>query len=173
MKPGTYVARAKEWDLGTTDNDKEYIGVLLQIEEGDSVGQTITWYGYFTEKTEQRTIESLRYCGWEGHNFVDLKGLDKNLVKIVVDEEEYEGRVHTKVQWINRIGSMAIKNVMDDKARAAFAARMKGAAMAISKDLAKSTERIEPSIHAGTRVNEKSCEHSADKRAIPEDGFPF
>jgi hypothetical protein len=172
MKPGTYVARATEWDLGTTDNGKDYIGVLFRIEEGEAVGQTITWYGYFTEKTEQRTIESLRYCGWEGHNFADLNGLDKNLVKIVVDEEEYEGRIRTKVQWINRLGSMAIKNVMDDKARAAFAARMKGAAMAISKDLAKGVDSGRPE-RAGSQADQTAPEHCADNMEFPGDDLPF
>jgi hypothetical protein len=172
MKSGTYVARATDWDLGTTDNGKDYIGVFFKIEEGEFLGETITWYGYFTEKTEQRTIESLRYCGWEGHDFTKLEGLSRNPVKIVIDEEEYEGKKRLKVQWVNRLGSMAIKNTMDDKKRAAFSARMKGAAMAISKDLAKSVEVSRPEC-AGTQVDETATKHFADNMEFPGDDIGF
>jgi hypothetical protein len=137
MKPGYYLARAVEWKLGVSDNGKDYIAVKFSIEEGEEVGRQLTWRGFFTEKTRQRTIEALRYCGWEGTDFASLDGLDRNLVQLDIDEDEYEGKKHWKVNWVNRLGGLAVKNEMTDQKRREFAARMKGEAMKVPTDLAK------------------------------------
>lgn len=159
INPGTYVAKAESYDFGVSDKNTEFVTVTFRIEEGENIGERINWNGYFTEKTTQRTLESLRYCGWSGDNVADLSGIEKNLVQIVVKNEEYQGKTYTKIEWVNRLGGMSIKNRMDETARKAFAAKMKGAAMSVSKDLAKAAPKAETERPSATRE--------------PGDDFPF
>jgi hypothetical protein len=139
MKAGLYVAKAESWELATSENGKEYIAISFEIMEGEAIGRRVPWRGFFTEKTQTRTLEALRYCGWDGHDFLKLDGMNKNLVQLDISEEEYKGKMYPKVQWVNRLGGMAVKNAMTDAQRAAFAARMKGPALAVPKDLAVGT----------------------------------
>jgi hypothetical protein len=163
MKNQTCLGRAIEWDLGYSESGKEQVAVAFQLEEGVDAGQRITWRGYFTEKTTERTLQSLRYCGWDGINLADLTGLDKNLVQLVIENEEYNGKTYSKVAWVNQLGGLALKNRMDDKARAAFAAKMKGAALAVPKDLAKG---MRPEVRKSSGNDEPECN-------MPEDDLPF
>jgi hypothetical protein len=126
---GTFKARAKEWALGLSSTSKEQVAVLFEITQGEHAGKAVTWFGYFTENTTERTLDSLRHCGWDGDNFVELKGLDANEVEIVVEEEEYEGKRRTKVQWVNRPSRLAMREPMNGQAQAAFAAKMRGKAL--------------------------------------------
>jgi hypothetical protein len=156
---GTFVAKAESYDFGVSEKNTEFVAVVFRIEEGENFGERVTWNGYFTEKTIKRTLESLRYCGWSGDMVTDLTGIDKNKVQLVIKEEEFEGKLRTKVEWVNRLGGMAVKNRMDDATRKAFAARLKGAAMSVSKDLAK-------------EVTVAPKEQAAPARE-PGDDFPF
>lgn len=137
---GKYLAKGTVWDLGMSDNHNDFIQIMFKLLEGEYAGQLISWQGYFTEKTEKSTIESLRYCGWKGDNFLDLEGLDRNIVQVTVEHQESQnGNKYARIAWVNKPGNLAIKNPMDDKKRAAFAKRMKGICASIPKSLAEST----------------------------------
>lgn len=127
-----FKARGIQAALGKTSNGNPQVAVELEITEGERQGDTLTWYGYFTDKTEERTIQSLRLLGWEGDDLSSLIGIDQNEVTIVVEEEEYDGQVREKVKWING-GGLAMKETMDDGAAKAFAAKMRGKVLAVSK----------------------------------------
>jgi hypothetical protein len=126
---GTFKARAKEWALGHSKNGKEQVAVLFEITQGEHAGKSYTWFGFFTDQTTDRTLDSLRHCGWDGDNFVELKGLDANEVEIVIDTDEYEGKPRTKVQWVNRPSRLAMREQMSGQEVSAFAARMRGRAL--------------------------------------------
>jgi hypothetical protein len=120
-----YEAKATEWALGESSSGKEQVVVSFHVLTPDAQEQRLTWYGYFTEKTADRTLESLRHCGWTGDDLTDLTGLDANEVQLVVEDEEYEGKVTAKVQWVNKAGGLALKAPLaPDKAKA-FAASMR------------------------------------------------
>lgn len=130
---GRYKARGIEGALGTTSKNNPQVAVLVEITEGEYAGQQRTWYGHFTDKTEERTLESLRHLGWETDDLTDLRGIDANEVSIIIghEEDERDGTMRERVRWINSGGSgLAMKERMDDAAARAFAARMKGAAVA-------------------------------------------
>lgn len=129
---GKYKARGVEGALAETSQGNPQVAVLVRITEGEHAGEEFTWYGHFTEKTEVRTLESLRHLGWETDDLTDLRGIDANEVQIVIGhEEDQEGRMRPRVKWINAAGAgLAIKERMDAAAARAFAARMKGAAIA-------------------------------------------
>lgn len=124
---GTWKARGVDAALGYTSGDNEQVAVDLVLLEGDDAGQHITWYGYFTEKTVERTVESLRLLGWATDDLADLTGIEANEVYIVIaHEEDQEGKPHARVRWINGSGGLALKKRMDAGDAKAFAERMKG-----------------------------------------------
>ena len=126
---GKYRARVHKAELGYTQGGREQIGVSFALLDHD--GQFITWYGYFTDKTVERTMESLRHCGWKSDDLSDLEGISDNEVEIVVDHDTDERGKRAVVRWVNRLGAgVAIKNVMSDDQKKAFAKKMKGAAVA-------------------------------------------
>lgn len=118
-------ARKDSWDLGKS-GDKECIAVLFDYVDQNGEAGSIQWWGYFTEKTWERTLDSLRYMGWQSDDLGNLDGLDANEVELVLDEEEYDGKKRLKVQWVNRLQALYIKDPMDAQERVSFAARMRG-----------------------------------------------
>ncbi len=130
MEAGRYKARAVSAGLGYTSGDKPQVAVELQITEGDAAGELVTWFGYFTDKTHERTFSALRTLGWQGDDLSDLTGIDANEVSITMKEEEYEGKLALKVAWINPLGGVGLKKPMTPAQAKAFAGQMKGAAVA-------------------------------------------
>lgn len=126
---GTFKAVAREWHLGVSQTGKEHVAVLFEIIDGEHAGKKLTWRGFFTENTTERTLDSLRYCGWSCDNLAALTGMGSADVDIVVEEEMYEGKLRDKVQWVNKPASLSMKGAMDPAAAAAFAAKMRGAAL--------------------------------------------
>jgi hypothetical protein len=128
MSKRFYKAKAAEWALGETASGKEQVAVAFNILTPDAQENRLTWYGYFSDGAVDRTLESLRICGWQGDDLTDLTGLDANEVELVVEDEEYpegSGKWRAKVQWVNRSGGLALKAPLaGDKAKA-FAASMR------------------------------------------------
>ena len=135
IQPGKYRARAQadSVQFGESKNGKEQIAITFDLLDGENdapTGHTITWFGFFTEKTEARTVESVGHCGWDmatgptnAHRVAD------NVVELVIEDEEYEGKVRTKVQWINRIGAkFAFERPMDQSQKGSLFARIKARA---------------------------------------------
>lgn len=127
---GTWPARATSWDLGMSDNGKEQIEIVFQILEGPFQGKSIHAFLYFTEGALDRTLESMRHCGWASDSLAEIDDLGNNEVEIVIEEEEYQGKWRDKVKWVNRRGRLLMKNPMSQSQKAAFAARLRGKTVA-------------------------------------------
>lgn len=132
LDEGNYRGRPIRAALGITGTGKEQIGVQFELTE--PAGQRITWYGYFTEGTFDRTIEALRSCGWAGTDLAEFQGevlpvgFDQE-VELVIKHEEYpehSGKYNAKVAFINSGGGLAMKEALDSSAARSFGARMKG-----------------------------------------------
>jgi hypothetical protein len=139
---GTYKARATgETVLGTSKNKgTPFLEFYLAIIGGENAGGLVRWTGYFTENTNERSIQSLQTCGWEGEDlseFADggLHGLDANEVDIVVEIETYqnaegEERSRPRVAWINRAGGYLNRDAaMNEEMAKTFGDRMRGLVM--------------------------------------------
>ena len=127
-----YKARGVVAQLGETGGGKPQVGVQFSILDEGMQGERITAYLYFTEKTTERSIESLRICGWQGDDLTDLQGIQLNEVELVCEPESYQGpddqepKTTLKVKWINAPGGGGLRAPMaPDKAKS-FAAQMKG-----------------------------------------------
>lgn len=127
---GTYPARPTRHQWGYTEGGKEQILVDFQITgESEFAGTSISWFGYFTDKTWERTLEALRYCGWEGDDLAVLS-LDKDVEIVVEHETDDNGTVRAKVRWVNRPGGgrIELKKPMSEGQLRNFAASMKNRA---------------------------------------------
>lgn len=128
-QPGTYNAVAIErtddqgltayvrWSL-TREGNKQVSATFRLI---DAPGNpAVTWYGSFSstvmkkanKTVAQRTVESLRYMGFKGNDFLELEmqKIDQ-IVSITVEHEvsEKDGKTYLKVGWVNQIGGGVIK----------------------------------------------------------------
>lgn len=142
---GKYKARANgEVVLGKSAEKKTpFIELYFVITEGENAGGEVRWTGYFSEKTAERTIQSLQHCGWQGEDpseFADgdLHGLDANEVEIVVELEEYEKdgerRTAPRVQWVNRLGGyLNVQNAMSKDEAKSFGESMRGLVLKMKK----------------------------------------
>jgi hypothetical protein len=143
---GTYRARGVPGSvqLGTTDNGNPQIAGSFEILDEPHAGKTVSWYGYFTEKTQKRTMESLRLAGWSNDDLDNIEGFGDAEVDIVVEHNEWQGKVSARVAWVNRLGSsgLALKSPMSADQRKAFAAKMKG--MAVLSRQAAEKEKPKP-----------------------------
>jgi hypothetical protein len=174
---GMYRARAcGECVLGTSKNKgTPFLELYFMIVDGDNKGGRVRWQGYFSENTNERSIQSLQICGWNGDDlseFADgaLHGLDRNEVEIVVELEEYQDKEgNTKksprVQWVNRAGGFLNKDAaMNDDAARSFGERMRGL---VIKSREKNPIKSDDSFKFGANAEEPS------DAAEPPQKMPF
>lgn len=163
---GTYRAQASGTCVLGTSNNKgtPFIELYFMILDGENKGGQVRWTSYFTEKTNERTIQSLQAMGWEGEDigeFEDggLHGLDTNPVDIVVALEEYEDkngepRTAPRVQWVNRAGGyLNTDAAMNKEAAQSFGDRMRGLVLAMkSRQPAKPPQKADDSFAFGANA---------------------
>lgn len=150
LDAGKYYGHAVEAVLGTTSTGKDQIAVVFELDE--PVGQRITWYGYFTEATEDRTIESLRATGWKGLDFSvfaygnELPADVTETVELVVEHEQgNDGIWRAKVRWVNKSSGLTVRDPMDAPRAAQFAQRMRARLAAFDAKIgAKPTPKATP-----------------------------
>jgi hypothetical protein len=123
-----------------------FVLVAFEILSGPFAGQRISWFGYFTDATIDRTIESLRACGFTGDDLAAMGAQRPDIeVQIVVEHEEYEGKKRAKVQWVNAASrGINIEKPMDAKALGLFSARFKSKLKTIPVVEGKKAERQAP-----------------------------
>lgn len=137
MQKAKYNAKAVASSFGTSSKGNTQIAVTVEVvEHPDLAGSEITWLGHFTEKTTDRTIESLQHMGWQGDDLSELDQLDEaacakllpDTIEIVVAPEEYDGDVNLKVQWVNKPGAgrFSFKEPLTGQGLKAFASQMRG-----------------------------------------------
>ncbi len=127
---GTYRARAvaDSHVLGRSKNKgTEQSTVEFELLAEGFVGQRISWVGYHTDKSWERTAESLRHAGWTGDDLSEtpLPGLGSTEVDLVIDDEEYDGKTYSRVQFVNKPGALVIGTPMNPDEARGFAAKMR------------------------------------------------
>ena len=127
---GTHLVHVTAHILTKTGTGKEQLAITFEDEEGNR----ITWYGYFTEKTIDRTMETLAILGWDAekydHRIASLHDTDILVgaeAEIVVEAEEYEGRTRHKVRWVNAVGAGGAQDPLSAGEAADFSERMRAA----------------------------------------------
>jgi hypothetical protein len=128
---GKYRAQAIEAGLGETDTGKEQVAVRFKLlDPVEGCPDSITWYGYFTDKTLETTFKALRTAGWKGQDLSDLSELEAptapEVILVIEHEADQQNQVRARVRWVNGTGGMALKKALDPAKAAAFASKMRG-----------------------------------------------
>jgi len=144
LENGTEVAI----QFGKSKNGTQQAYVAFEILRGPQAGQKIGWLGFFSDLAVERTLKSLRYCGFSGddlHVFPSQR--PDNEVDIVIEHEKYNDKVSAKVQWVNAPGGGSFKmaNAFGDKELRSFGAMLKGKLKAVAPVKGKKAEREAPS----------------------------
>jgi hypothetical protein len=106
---GSYMARGISIEAVKSENTgtKGVTVTFTILDKGPYENQMIDWTGWLSDATKERTAESLALCGFDG---VDPKTIGKDIVQIVIEEEEYvkdkglpTEKVYksSKVRWVN------------------------------------------------------------------------
>lgn len=127
VTPGRYRARAVDHKFGKTSKGTDQIMVAFEVTQEEHKGHRFYWYGFFSDKTIDRTLESLEACGWDGKGFKDMTSLRKNEVELVVETETNEGETYLRVRWVNRLGGGGVKEELDAVGLADLEARCQAA----------------------------------------------
>lgn len=140
LENGKYRAKAVpgQWGVGVAGTGTPQVGVMFELL--DRQGETISWYGFLTDKSIEITVRGLRACGWEGVELSDLSGLDKNEVVLVIENETYEGKTIPKVRFVNSSGGLTMNNVLEGNELQAFSAQMR--AKIIGLELGSAKKRL-------------------------------
>lgn len=130
---GSYRARGISLDfIESPEKQTPGVKVVLRLEEGPDKGSNIEWIGWLSEKTIQRTGESLSLFGHDGE---DASTITRNEVIAVIEHEEYtrkNGEVahRPRVSWINDPSGAGRFVQMGPAAVAGAKERIKAAMMA-------------------------------------------
>jgi hypothetical protein len=133
--PGRHSVKVAAHMLGRSGTGTHHVAVLFEDEAGDR----ITWYGYLSDKAIERTVASLQVLGWDpaehGGRIDSLNGTDLLVdadAEIVVENEEYEGKVRPKVKWVNAPGG-GMGEAMDAVDADVFAASLRAKVLSAAK----------------------------------------
>lgn len=151
------------------------VSVTLEILRGPYAGQRISWMGFFTDSTEERTLKALRVCGFEGDDldkFADQR--PTNEVQIVVDHEEFKGVTRAKVQWINDPsfgGGMKMADALEGSSLRKFSAQFKSKLKAIPAIKTVEAKREAPSASAPSDMDQSR--QAGEPDPLANDEVPF
>jgi hypothetical protein len=111
VNPGTYQATVEEATVGESKNGAAQIAIRLSTDAGN-----ITSYQYIVKRDGEinmRTVENLmEVFGWDG-KIDSLHSWIGKPCSIVVEDEEYNGRVSARVKWLNKPGGSAAASSVD------------------------------------------------------------
>ena len=141
LENGTYRAKAVEAKLGLSQNGNEQVGVRFALL--DREGESITWYGTFTEAATEIALRGLRAAGWKGDDLSDLSSLCNGSapeVELVVERETYQDKTRAKVKFINSAGGLAMKQALGPEQAKAFAERMRAKVLVFNQAVGKPAE---------------------------------
>jgi hypothetical protein len=174
LQVGTWRCRAVNGSqqFGTASSGTEQIAVAIEFTDGPNKGRRTAWYGSFTEKTEDRTLEALRYLGWSNDDIFAMEGLGSLEAEAVLEEETgQDGKTRVRVRWINRARGPSFKNPIAGDQLKAFSARLKGKALAKRLDLERNG--IIPPADSPARTAVSASSHEAPPHTDADDPLPF
>ena len=134
--PGRHAAVCRSIQFQAPKTSDKSTQVVIGFELTDPAdydcGTFITYFGSTSDAALEHTVKALGVCGWQGDDMSELPGLAEQgilaeVVSLVVDHEEFEGKWRAKVKWVNSPGGGKIKieRPLDGDGLADFGARMK------------------------------------------------
>jgi hypothetical protein len=159
MQNGKYIAKITSYGLQEAKSADKADSIVVRFEtKPDAAGEvySLTWFGSLSEKAFERTLASLLGpLGMiaspdqvEGYlEAIATDGLASGMlntekeVELVVENEEYNGKTHARIKWINEPGtSNEFKKLATDQVKGRFKhLNIAGAAAAIQSKTPKVT----------------------------------
>jgi len=170
------VTKVLRSEVGSTEKGTGFIKLELEIEDPNAANievLTTWWTGWITEKTEERTADSLDFLGFCGDldelikrnetgSCIDLFNPAADVVA-VVKGEEYNGKMYYKAQFINKRKEVAS---VDQAATVIAKSNLEGLLMKRKKS------REEASFKASmTTANAKAA--TVEKAPLADEDVPF
>ena len=118
------LGKATSWAFDVVGADRQEVIKVMFSLHGARAGVSREWTGFLNNESVERTLESMRYCGWTGDSFVDMTGMGSAVVELVLETREYNGKQYEQVRFVNRAPGLRLKAPMGADAVAAFSARM-------------------------------------------------
>lgn len=156
---GTFSAKAvgAEWSETEQKSDgtggKPQVAIRFQITDdnaGDRKGKPYMYFGSLAETkmgdgtVADRTVETLLYCGarCKDGDLMDLEGVTKNEVEVVLVWDEYNGKRTEKISFVNPKGAVFVKRPLSDDKKKSLSVSMKGLVNKVRGDLAKNANEV-------------------------------
>ena len=141
-KAGTYIANVEPTSFGWFDKSSKgtpSIRLKLVIAEGPETGRSIDYHAWLSDNAVDNSIRTLAEAfGWDGDLISLQNGHDPfsgKDVEIVVENESYNGKLRTKVRWLNALGGgRSAAAGIDSKEVESLVAKLARRAMAIAKE---------------------------------------
>jgi hypothetical protein len=137
VTPGTYKATILSHAISETKAGNPQAVVTFGFEVNGS-SHTLTWYGSFSEKALPHTLKALIVCGLKGNNPAGDLDIGKDVLIVVENEADEQGRERNKIRWVNALNS--IRNVIPKDMAAAKLSSLEGAVMSARLKLGVSSE---------------------------------
>lgn len=175
LKAGKYhckvIAPSNGWFGEAGENNTPFLRIPLEVtEEGEAQGEQITFQGWLSDKSVERTVKNLaEVFGWNG----DLVALAKMTntgpfvgkpCRIVTEEDEYNGKKKVVIKWLNAPDGGG-KAMVLDKAMSLAARLAKRAETAAASALAEA-----PASRPAPPQKRPPSDPDLD---APEDDIPF
>ena len=148
-KAGKYICTVKAPGNGWLDQPEGKapfirIPCIVDMPDNDQHGHEAVWYGYLSEKSRERTEETLKKVlnwdgswdeSWEascdGEENTKPYGLNAFIgqkVRLQCDESEWQGKTQIKARWLNPLATKSDKN------KAEYHAKRKSVLEQLQKD---------------------------------------
>lgn len=131
LPDGKYTAQYVGHVHGTSSTGKEQIELEWRVTDGPYEGEKIrSWHYFSTDKAAEISFKALENAGWDGEDIFRLNGLGSVPVEIVVKSEEYQGKMRSRVQWVNKPRGQAPETQEFSSRLAELAAKRRGGVVA-------------------------------------------
>lgn len=105
--PAQLVKNDGEWlQFSRSSNGNGQVLLTFALESGQYQ------QGFFaiTPNAAEYTIQKLHACGFSGTSFREMaKQTPHGKVELVIEHDEYRGKVRPKIKFVNRLGGFSIK----------------------------------------------------------------
>jgi hypothetical protein len=146
FEKGNHEARPINYQFGKSKTKgTEQVSITFQFVGGPNDGKRMTYNGWLTEKTVERTLETLEHCGWDGVDIKAMKGFGSKNVELVIDEEAgTDGNMYPTIKWVNKLFSRGPGVVYGDEEMDGLAARLAQVNAARRRKLAEAESEPDP-----------------------------
>jgi hypothetical protein len=119
VKPGYYQARVKTYGIPEVKDGKHpQVAITFEFMEGNTPRE-LTYYGSLSPRAAQYTIDNVIRAGLKSDDLstmCDENAFESKEVQITVTNEEYDGKMRSKITWINELGGAKFKAICKEQA---------------------------------------------------------